>query len=150
MGGRGEDMTKHGMRHTSLYSIWSHIIRRCTNPNAHQYKDYGGRGIRFCDKWRTFEGFYEDMGSTYEKGLTIDRIDNNGNYCKENCRWITHAEQQKNRRNNRFITFEGRTMIISDWAREVGVDTKLISARLLRGIQPPLLFKKIKPGGRLI
>lgn len=87
--------TVHGMEGSPTYSSWHGIKSRCTNPNYVGWKRYGGRGITYDPKWETFEGFLEDMGEKPGKGWAIDRIDNDGNYCKENCRWVTMSENSR-------------------------------------------------------
>jgi len=105
---------------------------RCNNPKFTNYATYGGRGIKVCERWDSFENFLEDMGPR-PKGYTIDRIDPNGDYCPENCRWASWAEQQRNRRDTRFITWDGRTQCVTDWADELGIPRSTISWRLQNG-----------------
>lgn len=98
-----EIVTKHGhstATTSGTYRSWDHMIQRCTNQNYKYYKNYGGRGITVCNRWKKFSNFLEDMGER-PKGKSIDRINNNGNYCRLNCKWSTPREQANNRRNNR-------------------------------------------------
>lgn len=118
------------IRSNRLYRIWCNMKTRCTNPNTNRYHIYGGRGIKVCDKWQTFKGFCDDMEKTYQKELTLDRIDNEKGYFKENCRWATYKEQGRNTRVNRMITYKGETMVMTDWANRLGIKVKTLSQRI--------------------
>lgn len=132
---RREINTKHGHRTriktTQTYRSWSQMIQRCNNPNYNNYYRYGGRGIAVCERWLKFENFLKDMGES-PKGYQIDRINSNGNYKLDNCKWSTPQEQQRNRCNNRLITYQGRTQCLSAWSEELGIDYNRLYQRLYR------------------
>lgn len=117
---------------SSTYRTWEGMLRRCTKTSAADYPRYGGRGITIDPSWRVFTGFLADMGER-PVGKTLDRIDNDGSYCKDNCRWATADEQRRNTRVNVYLTFNGRTQILSDWACELGLSKDLLSSRLHAG-----------------
>lgn len=128
-----ERVRTHGMTRSRIHNVWTHMWQRTTNPRDRSYLNYGGRGIKVCEQWRTFEGFYADMGPTYADGLTIDRIDNDGNYEPGNCRWITKAEQNRNRRSNVWIEFRGRRLCRAEWAEMLGIHPETLNWRLSSG-----------------
>lgn len=130
------EVTKtHGLRDCKLYNVWDNAKRRCYNKNNKRYKNYGARGIKICDEWKdNFQSFYDwSMSRGYKQGLTLDRIDVNGNYEPSNCRWITNEEQQNNRTDNVLITYKYRTQNITQWARELNVSPRVIRYRLKKG-----------------
>ena len=131
--------TIHGMSRTRIHNLWYSMIQRCTNPNTEQYKNYGGRGIKVCERWYKFENFYKDMGDP-PKNYTLDRIDNNGNYEPNNCEWADSFTQANNRRNNKMITFNGRTQTLVQWTRELNLDYKKVSAQIINGVDINVLF----------
>lgn len=121
----------HGMTNTRIYNIWSNMKARCTNPKCYEYHAYGGKGIRVCDDWLRFENFYSWATSHgYADGLTIDRVDVNGNYCPNNCRWVSQKEQALNRTDNHLVTAFGKTKTIKEWSVESGINYDTIERRL--------------------
>lgn len=126
-----ERATTHGMSKSREYAIWQGMITRCTNSNRPEYKNYGGRGIGVCDEWKSsFENFYNDMGCRPSKKHTVDRIDNDGDYAPENCRWATRTQQARNGRCNRILTFNGLTMCVAEWAEYLGINRGTLNSRL--------------------
>jgi hypothetical protein len=112
------------------YKSWVNLIARCTNENHNSYSNYGGRGIRVCDRWmNSFLAFIEDMGPCPSSSHSIDRRDVNGHYTPSNCHWATPKEQARNRRNNVLLTTLGRTQNISAWAEELGVSANSLEQR---------------------
>lgn len=113
-------VTKHGLSSHPLYDIWASIKQRCTNPASTSWINYGGRGISMCDDWRkSFEKFYEwSMGNGYSQGLDVDRKDNNGPYCPDNCRWVTRTVNMRNTRRNHHVSAFGETKTIAEWAED--------------------------------
>ena len=128
---------KHGGEKTRLYKIWHNMKTRCFNPNSHAFQDYGGRGITVCEEWRdnfasfrdwAFENGYDENA---ERGLfTLDRIDNNGPYSPENCRWESSKAQANNRRSNHLITCRGETHTLSEWSDITGIPYPVLRNRL--------------------
>ena len=143
--------TKHGKSKTRLYRIWGGIHSRCFNTRRNEYEQYGGRGITVCDEWKSsFEAFYEwAMANGYADNLTIERKDVNGDYCPENCCWITNQEQQNNRRTTHLLTYNGETHSIKEWAKITGINYSTLRNRinaLKWDVAKTLTTKPIKKG----
>lgn len=122
--------------HERAYTVWSAMKSRCYNKNHIHYDAYGGRGIKVCDRWlgeNGFENFYRDMFPRPD-GATLDRIDNNADYCPENCRWSSKVEQANNTRRNKIIEYANRSMTAAQWAREIGIPYRTLQTRLRRGM----------------
>jgi hypothetical protein len=131
-----QERTEHGHSKrgstSPTYQTWRNMRSRCENPNVPAYKNYGGRGIAVCERWKSFENFLADMGERPE-GMTIERINNDGNYEPDNCRWSTYLQQGRNRRANKYLTWNGETKAVSEWAEVVGIKDSTIYARLRMG-----------------
>ena len=127
-----EMLVTHGLSGTKLFRVWRGIIDRTQYKSHKSYKYYGGRGIKICSEWaNNFESFYKwAMGSGYKDGLQIDRVDVNGDYRPENCKWATPKQQQNNRRNNRYITYNGETHTMKEWSEITGIKYTTLSMRL--------------------
>ncbi len=133
--------TIHGMDMTAPYRTWNAMKQRCSNPKTINWKRYGGRGIRVCDKWQSFTGFWEEMGPTWAEGLSIERNDLDGDYCFSNCRWATRIEQGSNKSNNINLTCPGgEVLCISAAARKYGISRTLLASRYYRGWPESKLF----------
>ena len=130
-------LTRHGLKGTRLYRIWNGMKNRCYNPNVSGYRLYGGRGISICPEWlgeNGFLSFYEwAMSSGYRDDLSIDRIDVDGGYSPDNCRWATNIQQANNTSRNRFIVYQGKRKTAQEWARETGIPLQTILFRLNGG-----------------
>lgn len=133
---------KHNMHGTKEYAAWNNMWTRCTNPKSDRYQNYGGRGICVCKEWENFQNFIADMGLKPSADHSIGRINNDGNYCKENCRWETTDQQKINTSKSVLIEFNGLKKIASQWALEFGMSEFQIRQRYARGIKPPELFCK--------
>lgn len=127
----------HGQKRASggskAYIAWLNLKKRCTDYSGKGWKNYGGRGITYDPSWKSFEQFLADMGDPPNGKLTIERIDNNGPYCKSNCKWATREEQSNNRRSNRIIEFDGETMTLAQWAKKLNKPYLTLFMRLKRG-----------------
>lgn len=128
-----EKITKHGMSRSRFYWIWHAMKKRCRNPKDRYYQSYGGRGITVCESWLKFSNFRDDMLSTYKYGLTIERINNNGNYEPANCRWVTPFEQNFNRRNTIFIIFRGQRLTSNEIERHTSLKPQTVLGRIRNG-----------------
>lgn len=128
-----ESATTHDMSDTNIYYVWRSILTRCYDKKSNTFKYYGGRGIKVSDEWNSFELFFRDMGMPPSKEHQIDRIDNDGDYSKNNCRWVTRGEQCRNRRSNRMLTHNNKTQCLLDWAVELGIKRETLQSRLARG-----------------
>lgn len=124
-----------GRSKTKLYWVWVAMRNRCNNPNNYSYGNYGGRGIRVCPEWDSSYDVFARwaLSHGYSEGLSIDRIDNNGNYAPENCRWVSWKVQHRNQRVSKKISFDGKTKTLIEWSEETGISHGTLSARLRSG-----------------
>ncbi len=123
----------HGLTKTPEYGVWSHMKRRCEDPSDSSYERYGGRGIRVCERWSSFELFIEDMRQRPTPRHSIERLHNDGNYEPDNCVWGTKKEQARNRRSNRIITVSGDSQCMAVWADRTGISIGTLWNRLSHG-----------------
>jgi hypothetical protein len=126
-----ERATQHSLTGTPLYKVFDNMMLRCYSPISRGYKNYGGRGIKVCLAWREDRGMFFNWAenSGYKVGLQLDRINNNGNYCPENCRWVTRKENCNNKRNTIKLTLNGETFSLSRWSAEKGINYKTLKSR---------------------
>jgi hypothetical protein len=132
-----EKITKHGGYKDPVYAVWAAMRARCTSHSDPSWADYGGRGISVAERWQDYSTFVADMGPRPDGG-TLDRVDVNGGYCVENCRWATQRQQANNRRNNQRVTYDGVTRTISEWAVFTGIGRSCLNYRLAAGWPPKL------------
>jgi len=125
----------HGLTKTRAFNCWNSMMHRCYSQHSKSFKNYGGRGIIVCDSWHKVENFYKDMGDP-ALGLTLDRIDVNGNYEPSNCHWATKRQQIRNRRNTVFLTICCQTKTLAQWCEEFNKPIPVINGRLKRGWDP--------------
>lgn len=138
-------MKTHGLHGTPAYMSWVRMKQRCLDKNCRDYKTYGAKGVVVCERWLAFENFYADMGDRPEK-LTLERINGNYGYDPENCRWASRRDQSLNRKITKWLTFNGRTMCMTDWAREFGLTKARLSQRLKAGW--PIADAIVTPTGK--
>lgn len=123
---------RHGLTESKTYLSWISMRKRCEYKKGNRWKLYGGRGVKVCRRWLKFENFLEDMGER-PAGLTLERKDNNGDYCQKNCMWASQKEQQNNRRNNRRLEVGGVTLTLAQWSAKTGISGSVITSRISRG-----------------
>lgn len=121
-----------GLSKTRFYTIWKGMKDRCYKKHKVAYAYYGARGVTVCDRWFSFRCFFEDMAPTYYAGATIDRIDSGKGYSPENCRWSTPKEQARNRKTNRYITVDGTTKCLAEWAEYLGCNPSIFNRRVYK------------------
>jgi len=139
----GSRQTKHNKSRTDTYHIWQGLKRRCNNPHFEGFKDYGGRGIKVCDRWNdSFENFLADMGERPGKEYSIDRIDVNGNYEPSNCRWATWKEQMNNTTRTIYLSHNGVTHPITEWCEIYGIPQRTAHGRYQKGYSFEKIFGK--------
>lgn len=145
---------KHGMHMTPEYKSWGNMLQRCLNPRHRDYARYGGRGISVCEAWRDFQTFYRDMGQKPLGKVSLDRIDNSGNYEPANCRWADRTQQQRNLRTNRVLTLDGISMPLAAWASRIGISRDALWNRLddgwtvERALTTPNIPRELRPCNR--
>ena len=138
--------TKHGLSGTRIKRIYYNMLSRCYNENFPKFKNHGGRGIKVCDEWLGENGFINfvnwAMSNGYDEKLTLDRINNDGDYSPDNCRWANEEIQHKNRRITLYIEYNGEKKTVQEWSKELGISKNTIYGRYFRGYPPEIIFYK--------
>lgn len=133
----------HGMSRHPAFAVWRSMLCRCHLPSHQAWKNYGGRGISVCSRWReSFENFWSDMGPTYQPGLCLDRMDNEGDYSPQNCRWATYRQQARNTRNSRLVDSPLGRMLVCELAEKTGINQTTLLYRLAKGVTGQMLISK--------
>lgn len=133
-------ITTHGMSKHKAFAVWRSMLDRCRLPTHQAWKNYGARGISVCESWQEFSNFWADMGPTYAEGLTLDRVDNDGNYTPENCRWTTRKQQARNTRLNTMLDTPWGRMTVAEAAERSGLNYTTLLYRVEQGVAAPHLF----------
>lgn len=144
---------QHGRSRTPEYRNWLAMKARCNYPNAHKYADYGGRGIKVCERWNhSFANFFADMGTRPTPRAEIDRKDNNGHYEPDNCRWSNRKQQNNNKRDTCFVTIDGETLSLKAWCVRLGRNYNSVAGRVFQYgwepkralLEPPRWYRRRK------
>lgn len=139
----------HGQSGSRAYGIWTNMVKRCENVRCAAYRDYGGRGIKVCERWRSFEYFLADMGHPPD-GMTLERMDRDGDYEPANCKWATRTEQTRNRKSTVTITYKGATKPIAQWAEELSLSYSRLRGRIAAGWSPAAAIETACGGHRVV
>ena len=134
----------HGMSRDPIIGVWRNIVSRCTKPEHRSYKNYGGRGVTVCEHWLSFDNFLADVGPHPGKGLTIERVDNNGNYEPGNVAWATRKVQARNKRSTVQVEIDDRKQCLQDWATEIGVTPHHLYRRMQKGMTPQQAIEDVR------
>lgn len=138
-----ERVSKHGLSGTRIFKVWERMMSRCFNPADKRYHRYGGRGITVCKAWLDVHQFVADMGPAYRRGMTLDRINNDGSYTPENCRWATHKTQTRNYSRNLLVTYNGETKCLKEWAEILGLNYGTLWDRIkVQKLPPAIAFSR--------
>ncbi|MDU1413435.1 MAG: helix-turn-helix transcriptional regulator [Clostridium sp.] len=136
---------RHGLSKTKNWNVWQSMLQRCNNENCKDYYLYGARGIKVCNEWYEYINFYNwSMKNGYDEGVSIDRINTNGDYEPSNCRWITNKQQQNNKRNNIHIIYEGTFLTLTELAEKIGISRDVLEMRYIRGDRGERLVRPVR------